>query len=51
MEILLAILVLLLTAAFVTPAWPYSAKWGFVPAGACGTLACLAAVLVLLGRI
>ena len=49
MPILLIILVLLLVGAL--PAWPYSAGWGYYPAGGLGTILVIVLILVLLGRV
>jgi hypothetical protein len=35
----------------LTPGWPYSSRWGYGPAGACGILAIAMAALVLIGRL
>lgn len=45
MGVLLALLVALLILAL--PAWPYSAAWGFYPAGGLGILLLLVLVLIL----
>jgi hypothetical protein len=42
--ILLIILVLLLIGAF--PAWPYSAGWGYYPAGGLGLILIIVLILV-----
>jgi hypothetical protein len=48
----LVVMMALLVAAIVTmPGWPYSARWGYFPAGACGILALAMAALVLVGRL
>jgi len=44
-------IVLLLAALVVMPAWPYSAKWGLFPAGVCGIVALAIATLVVFGRL
>jgi Protein of unknown function (DUF3309) len=49
MPILLIILVLLLVGAL--PTWPYSAGWGYYPAGGLGTILVIVIILVLLGRL
>ena len=41
----------LVAALVVVPAWPYSARWGYYPASACGCAAVVIAVLVLVGRL
>ena len=45
--ILLVILILLLLGAL--PTWPYSAGWGYYPAGGLGTILIILLILVLLG--
>lgn len=47
--ILLIIVVVLLVGAL--PAWPYSAGWGYYPAGGLGTLLIVLLILALLGVI
>jgi hypothetical protein len=47
--ILLVIVILLLVGAL--PAWPYSAGWGYYPAGGLGSLLVVLLVLALLGVI
>ena len=47
--ILLIILILLLIGAF--PAWPYSAGWGYYPAGGLGLILVILLILILLGAI
>ena len=42
--VLLIILILLLIGAF--PVWPYSASWGFYPAGGLGFLLVIALIFV-----
>jgi hypothetical protein len=50
--VLLIVMALLLLVAFaVLPFWPYSARWGCAPAGACGALVAGVAALILLGRL
>jgi hypothetical protein len=49
MPILLIILVLLLIGAL--PTWPYSASWGYYPAGGLTTIVVIVAILILLGRV
>ena len=51
MEMLTVMVALLVAALFVMPAWPYSARWGYCPAGSCGMVALLVAALVLVGRL
>jgi hypothetical protein len=48
---LLALLVLVLLAVAVAPAWPYSRAWGYYPSGVLGTALIVVAVLALMGRI
>ena len=47
--VLVVILILLLLGAL--PAWPYSACWGYYPAGGIGGLLLLILILALLGVI
>jgi len=47
--VLVVILILLLLG--VLPAWPYSAGWGYYPAGGIGGLLLLILILALLGVI
>jgi hypothetical protein len=47
--ILLIIVVLLLLGAL--PTWPYSAGWGYYPAGGLGLILVIILILFLLGRI
>ena len=47
--ILLIIVVLLLIGAL--PTWPYSAEWGYFPAGGLGTISDILLVLALVGVI
>jgi hypothetical protein len=47
--ILLIIVVLLLIGAL--PTWPYSAEWGYFPAGGLGTILIILLVLALVGVI
>jgi hypothetical protein len=47
--ILLIVFVLLLLGAL--PAWPYSASWGYYPAGGLGLVVLILLILLLLGRI
>jgi hypothetical protein len=46
---LVVILILLLLGAL--PAWPYSAGWGYYPAGGIGGLLLLIVILALVGAI
>lgn len=47
--ILVIVLIVLLLGAL--PAWPYSAGWGYYPAGGLGTILVIVLILALLGRI
>ena len=47
--ILLILVVILLVGAL--PAWPYSAGWGYFPAGGLGTILVILIILALLGVI
>ena len=47
--IVLIILVVLLLGAL--PTWPYSANWGYYPAGGLGTILVIVLILALLGRV
>jgi len=47
--VLVVILILLLLGAL--PAWPYSAGWGYYPAGGIGGLLLLLIILTLVGVI
>lgn len=47
--IVLIILVVLLLGAL--PTWPYSANWGYYPAGGLGTILIIVLILALLGRV
>lgn len=47
--VLVVILILLLLGAL--PAWPYSAGWGYYPAGGVGRLLLLIIILALVGVI
>jgi hypothetical protein len=51
MELLIVMVALLVATLVVMPGWPYSARWSYVPASACGFLALLMAALVLVGRL
>jgi hypothetical protein len=51
METLVVMVALLVAAIVMMPGWPYSARWGYFPAGACGMLALAMAALVLVGRL
>ena len=45
--ILLVIVIILLVGAL--PTWPYSAGWGYYPAGGLGTILIILLILALLG--
>lgn len=47
--ILLIIIIILLVGAL--PAWPYSAGWGYYPAGGLGTILIILLILALVGVI
>jgi len=47
--VLIVIIILLLLGSL--PAWPYSAGWGYYPAGGLGGLLILLIILALLGAI
>ncbi len=47
--ILLIIVILLLVGAL--PTWPYSAGWGYYPAGGLGTILIILLILALVGVI
>ena len=47
--ILLIIIILLLVGAL--PTWPYSAGWGYYPAGGLGTILIILLILALVGAI
>jgi hypothetical protein len=47
--VLLIVLILLLIGALAT--WPHSARWGYGPSGALGTVLVVLLVLVLLKRV
>jgi hypothetical protein len=51
MELLAVMMALLVAALVVMPAWPYSARWGYYPASACGIVAFVMAALILVGRL
>jgi uncharacterized protein DUF3309 len=51
METLVVIVTLLVAAVVLMPGWLYAARWGYVPASACGILAFAMAALVLIGRL
>ena len=50
MELLGAMITMLLVALATLPAWPYAARWGYYPSGACGALLLALAGLILIGR-
>ena len=45
--LILIILIILLLGAL--PSWPYSAGWGYYPAGGLGTILIIVLILALLG--
>jgi hypothetical protein len=47
--LLLIILILLLIGAF--PIWPYSAGWGYYPAGGLGIILLIVIILLLTGQL
>jgi len=47
--VLLVLLVLALVGAM--PTWPYSANWGFYPAGGLGLVLLIVVILLLFGRV
>ena len=47
--VLVVILILLLLGAL--PAWPYSVRWGYYPAGGIGALLLLIIILALFGAV
>jgi hypothetical protein len=50
-DVLGLMIALLLAALLLLPAWPYSAKWGLLPAGICGILSAGTAALAFFGRL
>ena len=50
MELLAAMVMMLLVALATLPAWPYAARWGYYPSGACGALLVMLVGLILTGR-
>jgi len=46
---LLLLLILVVLALAVVPAWPYSRGWGYYPSGTLGTILVIVLVLMLLG--
>jgi hypothetical protein len=51
MLVTILIIVLVLAAVGLVPAWPHSRSWGYGPSGALGLIVLVLIVLVLLGRI
>jgi hypothetical protein len=47
--VLIVLLILALVGA--VPAWPYSANWGYYPAGGLGLILLIVVILLLLGRV
>lgn len=50
MRLVLLIVVIILVLGAL-PTWPYSAGWGYYPAGGLGTVLVILLILVLLGRL
>jgi hypothetical protein len=51
MDMIAVMMALLLVTLAVMPAWPYSIRWGYYPASACGIVAFAMAALILVGRL
>ena len=47
----LLLMVLLLIAIAVLPAWPYSRNWGYYPSGALGLILIVLVILLFLRRL
>lgn len=45
------IIVLLLVALGVFPAWPHAQSWGYGPSGVVGVILVVLVILILLGRL
>jgi hypothetical protein len=45
------IVILVLIAIGVSPVWPHSRSWGYVPGGSLGTIVIILVILALMGRI
>jgi len=50
MEYLAAMVIMLLVAFATLPEWPYAARWGYYPSGACGALLLMLVGLILTGH-
>jgi bacteriorhodopsin len=50
MELLAVMVMVLVAAAATLPAWPYAARWGYYPTGACGAVLLTLVGLILTGR-
>jgi hypothetical protein len=50
MAVLVFMVALVLLSFATLPAWPYSNRWGYYPAGACGLAVVVMAASVLAGR-
>ena len=50
MELLAVMVIMLLVALATLPGWPYAARWGYYPSGACGALLLTLVGLILTGR-
>ena len=48
---LLLLVILILLAIGVAPAWPYSRGWGYYPSGVLGTVLIILVLLLLLGQL
>jgi len=46
----LLLIILLLIAIGALPAWPYSRKWGYYPAGGLGLILIVLVILFLIGH-
>jgi len=51
MDVIVAMIVLLLLTFVTLPSWPYSRTWTFYPAGVCGLLVTILALLAATGRV
>ena len=51
MELLAAMVIMLLIVLATLPGWPYAARWGYYPSGACGALLLMLVGLILIGRV
>ena len=50
MELLAAMVILLLAAIVVLPAWPYSQRWSYYPTGACGGIVIFLLAMIMSGH-